>query len=323
MRTRTRMSILPAMVLAMLALVAGCEQEEITLSGGGIPPNAPRRMRLDEAASRLRLQVAHRSRTSATLRDTINTVVLYCDPLGEVYLNGRALADSGGIEAAGDTFLVPVPLVSRICARLVPADLPVTVAPSLPAPPPPPIERECAIGKAVLDPGHGGKDPGATSTMGSHEKNIVLTVSKLAALALEARGAEVRLTRSNDRFLELEDRPAVANRWKADAFVSLHADAAPNRSASGFTVYVSRSADRASLALAKALVRRLAATGASSRGIRRADFRVLVHSARPAALVELGYLSNRYEAARLGKRSCQQRLASAVAGGIADFMQGK
>ena len=77
----------------------------------------------------------------------------------------------------------------------------------------------------VLDPGHGGKDPGATGVGGRMEKNIVLSIAKYAKEELQSRGYSVIMTRSNDTFIELKERTAFANEKNADIFVSIHANA--------------------------------------------------------------------------------------------------
>ncbi len=109
-----------------------------------------------------------------------------------------------------------------------------------------------AIRKIVLDPGHGGKDPGAVGVDGIAEKDIVLAVAKkLAHKLTQEMGVQVILTRSDDRFIALEDRTAIANAREADLFVSLHMNASPNGEARGLeTYYLDKTTDEASLRLA-------------------------------------------------------------------------
>ncbi len=321
MPLNTSKSSLPVALLAVLsAALAGCEQQTIATPAPDV--GAARRLSLRQAASRLEMRVHHAGRASATLRDGTNTVVLYPDPGGEVYVNGRAVPATSGVRAEGSTLTVPLPLIARICPHLR------TPPPSAPAPVRTP-RRVCKprptapAGTVVIDPGHGGKDPGATSIRGTYEKHIVLAVSKLLRRELERRNIDAHLTRSGDRFLELEQRPEVARRLDADLFVSVHADSFKRRAARGFTVFVERQPDAGSLMVANRLVKRLAETGTTSRGVRRADYRVLVHADCPAALIELGFLSNRAEAALLEKASHQRRLARALAAGIVDYLQAK
>jgi N-acetylmuramoyl-L-alanine amidase len=108
------------------------------------------------------------------------------------------------------------------------------------------------IRKIVLDPGHGGKDPGAIGAGGVAEKDIVLSVAKkLAAKLRKDMGIEVVLTRTDDRFIPLEDRTAVANTQDADLFISLHMNASPNGDARGVeTYYLDNTTDEASIRLA-------------------------------------------------------------------------
>lgn len=313
--------LLPLGALVIAALLAGCTEPGI--AGGNI--FAPRAAKLDtgEAAAQLGLTVMHTSRTSATLRGGYNSVMMYSDPAGEVYVNGRSMPDSGGIQAGDGTLMVPEPLIRRIRAALwsgpgaaAPSGTE-TVEPRQPVTPKPPGR----IGRIVLDPGHGGKDPGATSAVGYYEKDLVLGVAKMVAAELTARGVEVIMTRTDDRFIELEDRPAIAARTRSDLFVSIHADAAANRSATGFTAYVERNPSRESLAAANAILRRMCDNCSPSRGVKNASFRVLVCSRVPAVLVELGFLSNRAEAARLGTAAYQRTVARAVALGICDALR--
>jgi len=108
------------------------------------------------------------------------------------------------------------------------------------------------IRKIVLDPGHGGKDPGAIGIGGSTEKDIVLSVAKKLAVKLRKEmGVQVVLTRKDDRFVALENRTAVANAEDADLFISLHMNASPNGEAKGIeTYYLDNTSDEAALRLA-------------------------------------------------------------------------
>jgi len=94
------------------------------------------------------------------------------------------------------------------------------------------------IRRIVLDPGHGGHDPGAVGPSGLQEKDVVLTIGlKLREMIREELGLDVVMTRSTDVFIPLEERTAIANKVNADLFVSIHANAAANRNASGIETY--------------------------------------------------------------------------------------
>ncbi|MDI3400906.1 N-acetylmuramoyl-L-alanine amidase [Pseudomonas sp. V88_4] len=90
----------------------------------------------------------------------------------------------------------------------------------------------------VVDPGHGGKDPGAIGAKGEREKDVVLSIAQLLARRLKReKGFDVRLVRNDDFFVPLRKRVEIARRHKADMFISVHADAAPRLTASGASVY--------------------------------------------------------------------------------------
>lgn len=94
------------------------------------------------------------------------------------------------------------------------------------------------IRRIVVDPGHGGHDPGAVGPSGIQEKDVVLAIGlKLRALLKEELGLDVVMTRSSDVFIPLEERTAIANKVNADLFLSVHANAAPNRAAAGIETY--------------------------------------------------------------------------------------
>ena len=108
------------------------------------------------------------------------------------------------------------------------------------------------IGKIVIDPGHGGHDPGAIGPSGLREKDVVLKIAnKLEGIIKEKLGCKVALTRRDDRFIPLEERTAIANTQKADLFISIHANASPNRDAHGIeTYFLNFSADEEAMKVA-------------------------------------------------------------------------
>ena len=107
------------------------------------------------------------------------------------------------------------------------------------------------IQTVVVDPGHGGKDPGAVGLGGVREKEVNLALAKLLAKRLEERGFRVVLTRTDDRTLDLEERTAIAESERGDLFVSIHANASPRRGTRGFEIYyLDESHERHSLGVA-------------------------------------------------------------------------
>lgn len=104
----------------------------------------------------------------------------------------------------------------------------------------------------VIDPGHGGHDPGTTAATGVAEKDLALAIATRVHQALEAAGVSAPLTRSDDRFLSLAERTGVANRDHADLFVSIHLNSSPDRATSGIeTYYLNNTTDRATIRLAR------------------------------------------------------------------------
>ncbi len=200
-------------------------------------------------------------------------------------------------------------------ARVIPQPAP---RPAPPAPQP----RRPAEGTVVVDAGHGGKDPGAAGVGPYPEKVVNLAVSMRLVGLLRGRGFEVITTRNDDRFISLDGRAGLADRSRADLFVSIHADSASRTGASGATIYISRNASTQSRRAADRIVDALKNAGINCRGVKGAGFRVLVGHSRPAVLVECGFLTNPAEARLLATPAYQARLAEAIAEGITRSLGG-
>ena len=224
---------------------------------------------------------------------------------------------AGGCAAPGVLRQLPDPLFGSVHRR--PAVLPERV----PEPVPPPVApgpRPIRGVTVVVDAGHGGKDPGALGVGPQPEKTINLNIATMLAGLLEERGARVITSREGDRFISLDGRAALAERSRADLFVSIHADAARRSSASGATVYIARNASTESVQAGESIAAALKREGIQCRGVRRAGFRVLVGHSRPAVLVECGFLTNPSEAYLLATPAYQARVAAAIADGIANHL---
>ncbi|HOY47709.1 MAG TPA: N-acetylmuramoyl-L-alanine amidase, partial [Alphaproteobacteria bacterium] len=105
-----------------------------------------------------------------------------------------------------------------------------------------------------IDAGHGGKDPGCIGRNGTKEKKVVLSVAKKLKPKLDAAGFKAYLTRSTDVFLNLNTRAALAEKYHADLFISLHANANPSRAMKGFSIYTlsKKASDQEAAKLAEA-----------------------------------------------------------------------
>ncbi len=321
--TSRRAALLTGLLVCAVLGAAGCQPADDSLAeGGGEVIQAPAdSISIYQLAGRLAMKVIRASHCSGTLSDGEHTVVVFADPNGQVHLDGRAIGPDGGIaEVRGMLFVSDAhaaPLLRAV--RLARAAARPRPQPERPEP----RRRPAAKGCIVIDPGHGGKDPGCTSVYGLPEKAVNLPVSLRVSKLLRDRGYKVILTRSDDTFIELNERAAIANRNGADLFLSIHADWAENAGARGSTLYVARAATGDSLSLAAACESRLGGVCSHSRGTRRADFRVLVRTSCPAALIELGFMSNHVEARKLADAAYQDRLADAVAAAAEDFLSSR
>ena len=177
----------------------------------------------------------------------------------------------------------------------------------------------------VLDPGHGGPDPGAIGIGGLRETEVVLDVSKRVKKLLSEKGVMVRLTRNNEVDLDLPRRVSMANRTDADIFVSIHANASrgKRRDINGLeTFYYTGWRGRL---LAKKIQKQIlkVSPGSPDRGVRQARFFVIKNTRMPAVLVEIGFLTGRLDARRLEKSIHRQRIAYAITKGILEYLSRK
>nr|WP_211175986.1 N-acetylmuramoyl-L-alanine amidase [Brasilonema sp. UFV-L1] len=174
----------------------------------------------------------------------------------------------------------------------------------------------------VVDPGHGGKDPGAFGIGGIREKDIILPISKRIAEILQRNNVQVLLTRNADYFVTLPGRVEMADQANADVFVSIHANSAgaDRPEVSGLETYYYDSG----LSLARIVHNSiLRSVNVKDRGVRKARFYVLRKSSMPSILVETGYLTGREDAAKLSNRLYQNQMAEAIARGVLQYLKQK
>jgi len=166
----------------------------------------------------------------------------------------------------------------------------------------------------VLDAGHGGQDNGTTSRYGGREKDATLDVIMRLRPKVQSTGFHTVMTRSDDTFIPLDTRAAISNQQHNVIFVSVHFNDARRSNIRGTEVYYK---SPCSAGIARNILNQVAAIpGASSRGIRTANFRVLRKAQYPAVLVECGYFSNPAEGRRCAKGAYREQLAEAIARGI-------
>ncbi|QJC51937.1 AMIN domain-containing protein [Paenibacillus albicereus] len=191
---------------------------------------------------------------------------------------------------------------------------------SEPVPPVPTTPSGDKIFKVVIDAGHGDQDPGAIGITGKTEKSFNLAIAlKVNELLKKEARIEPILTRSDDTFIPLEERAAIANRLNADVFISIHANALKGSSASGTETYYNR-ADSKTLAdiIQKHL---LAATGLPNRKVQTAGFVVIKKTTMPAVLTESGFLTNSKDNAILFDENKQNEIAQALVRGIKEYLK--
>jgi len=216
------------------------------------------------------------------------------------------------------------------------------------------------VNRIVIDAGHGGHDNGTTGPTGLREKDLVLDVAKrLGALVEERMGSQVVYTRTDDTFIPLEQRTAIANAQQADLFISIHANSSPVPSASGVeTYYLNFTTSKDALELAtrenadssltindlQDVLQKIAlkdkvdesrefaqrvqtaliasagrATRARDRGVRKAPFVVLIGATMPSVLAEIGFVSNPQDERQLRKPETRQKIAEALYKGLSQY----
>ena len=196
----------------------------------------------------------------------------------------------------------------------------------------------------VIDPGHGGKNPGAINkNLSMVEKELTLDLARRLKAVLESRGYRVYLTRNKDQTIDNGSRPAIASRYKADLFVCLHFNSVGSRSVQGIETYTFTPQNQPSTARSRLVdedrkafptnrydswstlsafyvQRQLIKTmGGVDRGIKKARFSMMLDLQCPGILVEGGFFSHYEEARKIKTINHRIRLAEAIADGIGTY----
>ena len=174
--------------------------------------------------------------------------------------------------------------------------------------------------KIVIDPGHGGDDPGAVVTFSEkHEADHTLTTALLLKKELEDLGATVILTRDSDKSISLENRAQLSNHEQANAFISLHFDSGPNPNASGTTGYFfAATSENLAQTVNKYIARNLTV---KSQGTKFQNFLVLRENKQPSILLELGYLNNVEDNKLIESSEYQENIAKSIASALKEYFQ--
>lgn len=179
-----------------------------------------------------------------------------------------------------------------------------------------------SFGKAdiVLDAGHGGKDQG-TSSGEVLEKQINLQIAKKAQKILEKAGYKVGMVREDDTFVKLGERAEYANQKEAEVYVSIHCNSSESGEGSGIETYYAEEKAESSQKLAELVQKNvILQTNARDREARTANYAVISKTEMPAALIEIGFLSDTEECALLQEEDYQDKIAAGIAEGIIDYL---
>jgi N-acetylmuramoyl-L-alanine amidase len=204
-----------------------------------------------------------------------------------------------------------------------PSPTPSIPVPSAPPSPSPirPIPR-LPVGQpiVVIDPGHGGPDPGAVGIGGLKETDVVLDVSKQVTALLERQGVGVILTRDAEYDLGLEPRVQMANRANATIFVSIHANAISlsRPDINGLETFYFDSGKDLATVIHRTILDDMPEV--RDRRVRQARFYVLRRTAMPSVLVETGFVTGAEDAPRLADPGFRSRMAAAIAHGILRYL---
>ena len=174
--------------------------------------------------------------------------------------------------------------------------------------------------KVFIDAGHGGTDPGALG-YGYRESDLNLQVAKKVESKLKSKGIDVKMSRNSDIFYSLSERAEMANDYGADAFVSIHQNSAEAKSANGIETYFNRKKEEDRPLSNDIQKQVISQTGANNRGVKNAEFTVLVKSKMISALVECGFITNELEVKKLSDSSYQDKLATGIANGIEEYLK--
>lgn len=213
-------------------------------------------------------------------------------------------------------------------ANVYPLFSPLNSAKSLAYPPisPPLLYTKGVI---VLDPGHGGSDVGTQSLTKPRyqEKNLNLLTARFVKQYLQKMGYKIFLTRHQDVFVSLEKRSALANKYHAQLFVSLHYNSAPSAEAKGVEIFYYSSRQQfkrtqQSRAFAHSVLKSLIKQAkVTSRGVKSGNWAVIREAKMPAILIECGFMTNQEEMQKIKDLNYVRRLAWAIAQGTDAYAQ--
>lgn len=174
--------------------------------------------------------------------------------------------------------------------------------------------------KIGIDPGHGGSDPGAIGLGGTKEKDITLAISRELETLLISAGFAVVITRREDVAVDLRLRDDVFNNAACDYAVSIHCNASTSRAANYIATFIQSAGGQAEQLARRVQAQLVTATGWPDGGVRVRNLHMTRETNMPAILVECGFISNTTQELELKQAGMQQKLARAIALGLAEHL---
>lgn len=170
----------------------------------------------------------------------------------------------------------------------------------------------------VLDAGHGGSDTGAIGA-NIYEKDITLDITKRVEKILKEKGYDVKMTRTDDSYVSLQDRVTFSESYSPDIFVSVHVNSSVKPEITGIETHYYH---QESMSLAQTVHASLASTiHSNDRGLFKSKFYVINHTTSPAILIEIGFISNEEERNQMLSETRKQQTAQSIADGIQKYLQ--
>lgn len=177
----------------------------------------------------------------------------------------------------------------------------------------------------LLDPGHGGTDPGAIDDpSGTKEVDIIMPIQRLLEQRLKAMGFRVQKTNNTvDSYVELQDRTNMSNSLKPDVFISIHANKADSKSAQGLEVYYYETSAKEpnQKEFGEEVVKAIESQIGKTRGLKKEKFFVIKNTIAPAILIETGFISNDTERTLLLDPNYQSKIVDGIIEGIENFLE--
>ena len=174
--------------------------------------------------------------------------------------------------------------------------------------------------KVFVDAGHGGNDNGAYGN-GLYEDELNLKIALKIQKKLEAKGIEVKMSRTSDVYLSLKERAELANAYEPDVFISNHINSFTNEYTHGIETYYHTDKIKYKPLSEDIQNSSVKATGAFNRGVKAEDFAVIRETTMPSTLFEAGFITNKEEATKLNTDSYQEKLAQSIADGIEKYLK--